>query len=167
MTKYINSFQKFIGESIDSELEKIEEFGYEEVERFTTPPYTLMLLHNTQEDIYEISLTTDEEDFTTFDSQIKRKPKYDQGDGGVNFRASSDKLISKVSEWLEKYGDLFVGSFNESRTYKYHRIFSGLGFNLTDIQYNSNEEIGLSPSWDFTIISPKALGPDNKINFLP
>jgi hypothetical protein len=142
-----------IRESIDSELEKIKEFGYEEVERFTTPPYTLMLLHNTQENIYEISLTTDEEDFTTFDSQIKRRPKYDQGDGGVNFMAASGELISKVREWLKKYGDLFVGSFNERRTNKYHRIFSSLKFTLTKIQYNDNIELGLPSSWDFKILS--------------
>lgn len=138
-----NLFGK-ISESISSELEKIREYGYIEMERYLSGPYTLLLLHNTNEDIYEISLTTDEDDFTTFDSQISRSPRYN-----LNFRELSRDLIRKVGEWLQNYGDLYVGSFNQERTEKYHRIFSGLGFNLSPIQYNENED--LPPSWDFVI----------------
>jgi len=69
--KLFENFEKrrnsFLFESIDSELEKIREFGYQEIERYETEPYTLILLHNTEENIYELSVTTDEQDFTTFE----------------------------------------------------------------------------------------------------
>ena len=140
-----NLFGK-ISESISTELKKIRKYGYFEVERYLSRPYTLLLLLNTNEKkpIYEISLTTDQDDFTTFDSQISRSPRYN-----LNFRKLSRDLIRKVGEWLQNYGDLYVGSFNQERTNKYYRIFTGLGFNLSPIQYNENED--LPPSWDFVI----------------
>jgi hypothetical protein len=93
-----------------------------------------------------LSLTTGQDDFTTFNSQISKIPRY-----RLNYKQASNNLISKVNQWLNKYGNLSVGSFNQNRTKKYHRIFKNMQFNLTPIEYNENTH--LPPSWDFLLLS--------------
>lgn len=139
-----NKVKKFLSEGLEDELEKIKEYGYEVVERYSAEPYNMLLLHNTEEDIYEVSLTTNEDEFTSFESQVSKSPTHKS-----NFRQIAKKLINKLKEWLSKYGDLFVGSFNKERTYKYKRIFSNMGLNVGDIQFNSNED--LPDSYDFIV----------------
>jgi len=136
--------ESILMERIDDELEKMLDLGYKLVDRYKSEPYTLILFHNMNEDSYEIGLTTDEEDFTTFNSQKTRTPKHN-----INFKESSKKLITKIKEWLKSYGNLYVGSFNERRVQKYHRIFGRLGFSVGEIQYTEND--GLPPSWDFLL----------------
>ena len=140
--------KRFLSEGLEDELEKIKEYGYEVVERYSVEPYNMLLLHNTEEDIYEVSLTTNEEDFTSFESQISKPPAHKS-----NFRKIASKLINKLKEWLSEYGDLFVGSFNKDRTYKYKRIFSNMGLNVGEIQFNTNED--LPDSYDFMVYASK------------
>ena len=140
--------KRFLSEGLEDELEKIKEYGYEVVERYSVEPYNMLLLHNTEEDIYEVSLTTNEEDFTSFESQVSKSPTHKS-----NFRKIASKLINKLKEWLSEYGDLFVGSFNKDRTYKYKRIFSNMGLNVGEIQFNTNED--LPDSYDFMVYASK------------
>lgn len=135
---------KLLQESLDTEIAKLKEFGYEVVEKYEISPYTMLLLHNTEEDIYEISLTTGEDDFTTFDAQVKKTPSHQS-----NFKAIANELVEKVKEWLETYGDLFVGSFNKARTYRYHSIFKKMGLKVGEIGFYENEN--LPDSYDFKV----------------
>jgi hypothetical protein len=137
---------KFLNEGMEDELEKLSEYGYSVVESYTAEPYTMLLLHNTEEDIYEISLTTDEDEFTSFESQISKPPKHK-----VNYVKKIKQLVDKLKDWLKEYGDLFVGSFNKERTYKYKRIFSNMGLNVGEIQFNDNQSMGMPDSYDFMV----------------
>jgi len=139
-----NKVKIFLSEGLEDELEKIKEYGYEVVERYSVEPYNMLLLHNTDEDIYEVSLTTNEDEFTSFEAQISKPPKHKS-----NFRKIASKLINKLKEWLSEYGNLFVGSFNKERTFKYKRIFSNMGLNVGEIQFNKNED--LPDSYDFMV----------------
>jgi len=140
---------KLLQETLDTEIAKLKEFGYEVVEKYEISPYTMLLLHNTEEDIYEISLTTGEDDFTTFDAQVKKPPRHQS-----NFKAIANELVEKVKEWLKAYGTrkkpyLFIGSFNKARTYRYHSIFKKMGLKVGEISFYENEN--LPDSYDFKV----------------
>ena len=138
-------YRKILSELLDSEVTKLHEFGYEIVDRFDLGPYIMLLLHNDEE--YEVALTTGDEEFTTYDSQVTKSSSQK-----LNFVKITKRLIDKINEWLSKYGDLTVGSLNKKRTYKYHRIFKSFGLNVSDVTYTEPDE-NFPESYNFTIHS--------------
>ncbi len=142
--KNILNFDKFVNESLQDEIEKLSGFGVNVVDRCDVGPYVMLLLHNTEEDIYEVSLTTGEEEFTTFSSQVKRPTTQE------NIVPHMRKLIEKVGQWLSEYGDLVVGSLNKSRTGVYSRIFKNAGFNLSEIEVTPADD-NFPESYNFTV----------------
>jgi len=136
-----------IQELLDSEVAKLHEFGYTIVDRFDLGPYTMLLLHNEEEDIYEVSLTTEDEEFTTYDSQVTKLPTHSS-----NFLKIGKLMVRKVNEWLSLYGDLTVGSLNKERTFKYHRIFHRLGINVGDVEHTPPDD-NFPDSFNFIVYS--------------
>lgn len=132
-------------ESLDSEISKLKAMGYEVVDRYTSGVYTAVLLYNTEEEIYEVSLTSNDQEFTTFQSQVKRASQSDKTP-----LASFRDIADKVREWLNRYGDLVVGSLNQARTYKYHQILSKLGFNVGKVTHDP-PSMDFPDSWNFII----------------
>lgn len=136
-------YNKLLLELLDSEVIKLHEFGYDIIDRFDLGPYTMLLLYNDEE--YEVALTTGDEEFTTYDSQVTKSSSQK-----INFIKITKLLVDKINEWLSKYGDLTVGSLNKKRTYKYHRIFKNLGLQVSDIMYTEPDE-NFPESYNFKI----------------
>jgi hypothetical protein len=138
-----DDIKNIIFEQSEKDLEKLEQTGFKLIEKFIVKPYTMILLYNGY--FYQISLTTNDDEFTTFDSQIKKSPEHNS-----NFLKIGKKLINKLKEWSWSYGTLYVGSFNKSRTEKYKRIFNILGLNIGDIHYMPPSD-AYAESWFFAI----------------
>ena len=133
-----------IYESIDDEIAKLDGYGYKVIDRLDAGPYIMLLLYDDMYNIYEISLTTGDEEFTTFDSQIKRPTTQTKGFWAFKI------LMPKVWEWVDKYGKLMVGSMNRSRTFVYARLFKNAGFDISDVMVN--EPDGYFPeSYNFVV----------------
>jgi len=135
----------YLNETIEDETKKLKEWGYEVVNTYKVNNYTMFLLHNKEEDFYEISLTSNDDDFTTYDNQIKKKSV----NNGVMI-SSFNLMADRIKEWINRYGILVIGSLNKDRTYKYHKILSSLGFRTTPVKYNVGDE-HFPDFWDFNI----------------
>lgn len=140
--------QTFYNESLDSEVEKLRNYGYEVVDRYDLNNYSVLLLKIEDTDFYEVSLTSNDEEFTTYNSQITKPTKVDNRTILETYR----KIMSKVKQWLNKYSMLHVGSFNQKRTDKYHRLFRGFGFKVTPIFHNPAGSV-FPENWMFQIRS--------------
>lgn len=132
-------------ELLDSEVLKLHSYGFEIVDRFDVDPYTMLLLYNKEDESFEVSLTTGDDVFTTFDSQVTKSPEHRS-----NFLKISKMMLSKVSEWLDMYGDLTVGSLNKTRTHKYNRMFRHMGMNVSDIEVTPSDD-NFPESYNFTV----------------
>lgn len=117
-----------ISEQLNKDLEKLENTGFKVIEKFVVEPYTMLLLFNGN--FYQVALTTNDDEFTSFESQISKPPTHKS-----NFLKIGKKLIDKLKQWSWLYGTLYVGSFNLSRTEKYKKIFNSIGFNIDKIHY--------------------------------
>jgi hypothetical protein len=143
----LNESSMLLQELLDSEVMKLYSYGFEIVDRFDVEPYTMLLLYNKEDDAYEISLTTGDDEFTTFDSQVTKSPSHRS-----NFLKISKMMLSKVNEWLETHKQLTVGSLNKSRTYKYNRMFQRMGVNVGEVEYTPEDD-NFPESYNFTISS--------------
>lgn len=132
-------------ESLDSEISRLKSIGYNVVDRYSSGIYTALLLYNTEENIYEVSLTSNDQEFTTFQSQVKQAPKSNKTP-----LASFKDIADKVREWLGKYGDLVVGSLNQARTHKYNQILNKLGFRVGKVSHDP-PSMDFPESWNFII----------------
>jgi len=136
-----------IDESLEDEIEKLNEFGYEVIDMYRFSSY-IMLLLKSESGEFEVSLTTGDDEFTTFDSQ-KKKPTKETKSVSI-----SKKLINKIKEWLDSYGDLIVGSLNKKRTGVYWRIFNNLGFKTSEIEITPPDD-NFPESYNFKLYSDK------------
>jgi hypothetical protein len=119
---------------LHTDLERLQRYGEEIIEEFEEGPYTLILTKNIHHNMYQIGLTSNEQEFTTSQSQEKKLT-----DKSVRVVLQSWSRISrKVREWLDKYGEINVGSFNVPRTHKYRRMLSNFGIDCGDVQTNSH-----------------------------
>ena len=140
----LNSKQSILYETFESEMQKLKSFGYELIDKYIINNYIVFLLR--LNDIYEIGLTTNENDFTTYGSQIKKPTE----ENPRTARSSANKIIDIVKKWIQKYPDIQVGSLNKNRTTKYYILFKKFGFNTSDIEYNQGYDM-FPESWNFKI----------------
>lgn len=152
--EYLWNFEKNKGlaesitllETVDSEIEKLKDYGYEVIDEYKVHNYTMFLLRNDDYDCYEIGLTSNGHDFTEFDNQQKKittnKPDV--------IKNTFKLLMIKVNEWLNMYNIITIGSLNKQRTHKYHKLFSSVGFKTTNIESNEGDE-NFPDSWEFKI----------------
>lgn len=129
-----NHITNVISEQLNNDLEKLEKTGFKVIEKFVAEPYTMLLLFNGN--FYQVALTTNDDEFTSFESQISKPPTHKS-----NFLKIGKKLVDKLKQWSWLYGTLYVGSFNLSRTEKYKRIFNSLGFNIDKIHYMKANDV--------------------------
>lgn len=59
-------------------------------------------------------------------------------------------LLMAVSKWVEKYNNIYVGSFNRDRTYIYKRILNSK-FKTTEITHTP-PQMGMPESWNFMVV---------------
>ena len=136
-----------ITEGVASDVSKLKSFGFEITDSFSFHPYTILLIYDANDDLYQLALSSNDQEFLTFQSQVKQ-PQQSAGIPVSSFKA----LVSKLKDWLDSYGNLMAGSFNKDRAYKYHKLLTKLGFNLDEVSYAEKEEHHEIPeSWNFTI----------------
>lgn len=130
------SLMQIIQETVDSEIEKLKSRCMSAIERFESGPYTMILFkHETlfYGSHYEVGLTSDEEDFTTVHSQRSRSMGRDIKDITKNMNL----IIKVLNEWVQKYGNMIVGSVNPKKTKQYHMIMSRTNMNVSEIKGSS------------------------------
>ena len=142
--------KRFLNEDFNSEINKLKKFGYVLIEKREVNNYILFLVKEPEEGAYEIGITSNNKDFTTQSSQQKIRGG---GDGKEFSIAKGFRLV--ISDWLNKYNPIYVGSLNKNKTNKYHNIISRLGFNVGQIDYDKPVIVDGSEvfpeSWNFII----------------
>jgi hypothetical protein len=127
-------------------INKLKEFDYDVIETYKINEYTLFLLYDKNELVYEIFMTSKNRDFTT--AQLQSKIITD-----VNCKISletSKLFINKIKEWLAEYYVLYLDSLNENKAHKYHNILKKLGLNVTNVEHNPPNKY-FPEYWDFKI----------------
>ena len=136
-----------INENIDDDILKLKKLGYSIIDKQTVGNYTIMLL-SLNNNFYEISLTSNGEEFTTSSSQIK-KPTMNKSSDILNTYNQFNKIING---WVRKYSPIYVGSFNKERTTKYHNLLKNMGIDVDEIRHDdSNGEF--PESWNFKVLA--------------
>jgi hypothetical protein len=142
---------KIISEDFQSEIKLLNQYGYELIDKKEINNYILFLVYKPNEGLYEIGITSNNRSFTTQQSQQKIPAT---GEGKEFSTARGFKIT--ISNWLNKYSPIYVGSLNKNKTSKYHSILSRLGFNVGEIKYDyvdGNEVFNevFPESWSFVI----------------
>ena len=149
-----------INEDIESEIKKLESIGYKLIDKYSVGSFTLMLVYNPDEKIFEIGLTSGQNNFTTFGDQIKKPSRV-----GLTTNTEIKSIKNKLIEWLTQYkNNMVVGTMNSRRAQVYKNLLSGLGFNTTSIKRTEPDE-DFDESWEFNLSIPqKELAQINEIN---
>ena len=141
----ISKLRYLLREGIEQEIIKLKKIGYSVIDKTIIGNYTMLLLYNEDDDLYEISLTSFDYDFTTFDSQIKKS-----SNNRTDLLQNLKKIKDKINEWLKIHSPLLIGTLNKSRALKYNAILSKLGFVVSKVKYNPPDD-NFPDFWDFTI----------------
>lgn len=113
--------------------ERLRQYGEDIIDEFEEGPYTLILTKNRHNGNYQVGLTSDEQEFTSVASQMK-KPT-DKSTGQII--QTWGRISRKLKEWVNIHEKIAIGSFNKSRTAKYHRILSNFGLTVGEIHSQS------------------------------
>lgn len=135
-----------IMESIENSLNTLLNYGFKIVDKYISNNYTMFLLTLQDTDFYQIALTSNDDDFIDYDSQVK---KYSLNSNDI-IRKSYRELGNKVKSWVNVYGTIYVGSFNIERTYKYKKLLQNLGLKTSAIHHDESDN-QFPESWSFTI----------------
>lgn len=119
---------------LPADLERLNRYGEEIIGEFEEGPYTLILTRNRHNGNHQVGLTSNEQEFTTPNSQQKK---------GTDKSMSTiiqvwGRVARKLQEWNGTYGRLAVGSFNKERTDKYRRILHNFGFEVSQLYDQSS-----------------------------
>lgn len=115
---------------LQSEVEVLNRYGLDVVERYDVDPYIMLLLKKQHSNYFTVSLTTADSPFTRPTDQ-QHKPS--QQDVSVIFRAWK-KLVARLSSWVNQHEKIEVGSFNKERTHKYKDAISRFGLKCGPVQ---------------------------------
>lgn len=149
ITKFAPSlFRKrhLVFENVEVEKKFLIDNGYQWIDEVQMGNY-LLFLSKSVEGEYEIGITSFDSAFTTLQSQEKQPAK-------DSLHRYLGIIQNTISIWLKKYKMLFVGSFNKSRVFLYHRMFSKF-FKCSDISYTPPIH-GLPESWNFQLGIPES-----------
>lgn len=124
----------------------LESFDYEIVEQCNMYEYTLLLMYDKNEMMYEISMTSKERDFTT----AKLQSKILSNHSNRKILETSRIFINKIKEWLNEYQILSLDSLNKNKAYKYHKILKNNNTRITDI-CDTTTNINFPEYWEFKI----------------
>lgn len=77
-------------------------------------------------------------------------------DFGKRKIANKYEVVKKIVEWLQKYGELAIGTFNEPRLQKYLSLLRWCGFNATLEHRMVETPYGTIPA-DYIIMKPSTI----------
>jgi hypothetical protein len=117
-----------------TDQERLRQYGEEIIDEFEEGSYTLILTKNKYNGYYQVGLTSDEQEFTTAASQIK-KPT-DKSTGQII--QTWGRIARKLKQWVDVHEKVAIGSFNKIRTAKYRRILQNFGLDVSEIQSQSH-----------------------------
>lgn len=113
------------------DIENIKMGGDELIEEYEAGPYTIFLARHKYMGMHKIGLTTTGIPCTVPDYQFDKV-------GCVSHKDIMDaypKLVNKISEWVDKYGKMFIASWNEKKVKQYNKIFKRFGLVCSDVRY--------------------------------
>ena len=116
------NFNDILLEMIEDELRKLRSMGMEDIDRIDAGPYKMFLLKNQTfhyDSLYDVALTSDEEDFTTPHAQRDRAIGHQMIDIARNWK----RLSNKLRQWSIEYGDEFRFEGREELVYQVGKIF--------------------------------------------
>lgn len=120
--------KKLIFEISDYDSEKLSSLGLHLIEEFRIGPYNLILVRHDDGD-YEVGITTNDETFSTPESQQHRV----MSDEIKNPKKLWMMVKDKLQEWLDEHKKLLVGSYNRNRVKKYHKLCNMANMVTSDI----------------------------------
>lgn len=109
--------------------ERLRSNGEEIIDEFEEGPYSLILLRNRHNGKYQVGLTSDEQEFTSVASQMKKPTTKSNSE----ILQTWSRISRKLTEWVNAHQKVAIGSFNRSRTAKYRRILINFGLNVGEI----------------------------------
>ena len=107
--------------------ERLRQYGEDIIDEFNAGPYNMILTKNRHNGNYQVGLTSDEQEFTSVASQMKKPTSKSNGE----IIQTWGRISRKLKEWVVVHEKIAIGSFNKSRTSKYRRILSNFGLNVT------------------------------------
>lgn len=126
-----NQLKMLLSELVPQDIDNIRMGGDELIEEYEVGPYTIFLTRHKYMGMHKIGLTTTGTPCTIKDFQFSQV-------GCVSHREIIDaypKIVDKISEWVDRYGKMFIASWNEKKVYQYHRIFTRFGLVCGNIRH--------------------------------
>jgi len=124
-------FRDILKEMVQDQLDRLSEMGRILIDRFDIGPYKLFLLKNNfgWGADYDIALTSDENDFMSHQAQSHRKTDKEMSE----IFHSYNEMKKKIEEWVDTYGEIRIGSMNDKKTRRYHRLLSNSKYKISDM----------------------------------
>jgi hypothetical protein len=125
-----SQFKKLISEEINPiDKKSLSYSGEKIIDTLEIGPYTSILVKG-RSGRYQIGLTSHNRTFTNKLSQEKQPTKEDM----KTIISLWGGLSDKIKEWVAKYGKIYGGSMNHSKTTKYRNIFLRYGLKCGEIE---------------------------------
>lgn len=118
---------------LPTDQERLAQHGEEIIDEFEEGPYALILIKNKYNGYYQVGLTSDEQEFTTAASQIKKPTDKTN----IQIIQTWGRIARKLQQWVGEHEKIAIGSFNKSRTAKYRRILQNFGLDVSEIYEQS------------------------------
>ena len=117
---------------LKADEDRIRAYGMEVVDEFQAGPYEASLVKSSYGNHFQVGLTTTGHLFSGSGDQASKRTEQSQ-----RIIIESLKLImSKVKDWYNQFGmdNIMIGSFNNSKTHQYHKIFKKFGWNVSHVE---------------------------------
>jgi predicted RNA-binding protein with RPS1 domain len=115
------------------DLEVLRQYGQRIVDEVESGPYSMILVVS-QSGEYQVGLTSFQQNFTKPEhQQDKQSSPKEKKEIKQNFK----KMVDKLTEWINKYGRITIGSFNLRKIKKYYSLLKSVGFNCEGLVLTS------------------------------
>lgn len=138
-----SKYWNIVNESFESDISVLKQMGYSLVERKIIGNVVIFLMFG--DGAYQIAITSNDSGFITQPDQEKRPTELTVHD---IFKIKG-QIIQTVASWVDKYIQIYAGSFNEKRTEIYNKILSQV-FTTSEINHMPSMR-GRPESWFFSI----------------
>ena len=120
---------------LDETLDRLEQINTHIVDNREIEGYDIVLTEGENYDqnydsptMYQIAIQREGYDFSNPQQQMEKR----KIDHIPNIDVFVNELKNIITEWVQKYGRIYIGSLNTKKTPKYVSILKYLGFNLHD-----------------------------------
>lgn len=126
----------------DEQKESLGRYNFSLIDQKNIDGYDLALTHSKSvyfpeidpDGAYQLAIQRGDLDFTSREQQMS-KYKSD----GVKDRVDFFKNLKlAITEWIDRYGVIFVGSFNDKKTETYRKILERLGFSTKSVRWGGH-----------------------------